>query len=56
MLLSVQVSVAAVGAVVGEGLLQALNASAACPAGFTTRLTAVDAADPVFGVAVNVPL
>jgi hypothetical protein len=49
-----QVIVAAVGAVVGDVLLQPLNASAAGV--FTVRLTLVLAALPLFGVAVSVPL
>ena len=56
-LLSVHANVAAVGDVVGELLLQPLRDNAGGVfAAFTTRFTAVDAADPVFGVAVSVPL
>ena len=52
-----QLIVAAAGDVVGEVLLQLLRASAGgVGAGFTTMLTAVDAAVPAFGVAVSVPL
>jgi hypothetical protein len=53
-LLSVQVRVAAVGDVVGELLVQPLKASAGWVR--TWRLTAVDAALPLLGVAVSVPL
>ena len=48
-----QVIVAGVGVVVGELLVQLLNASAGGV--FTTRLTAVDVALPTLGVAVSVP-
>ena len=54
-MLSVQLIAAAVGDVVGVVLLQLLRASAGGVA-FTAMLTAADAAVPVFGVAVSVPL
>ena len=54
MLLSVQVSVAAVGETVGEWLLHPLKAKAG--AVLTVRLTAVEALQPVLGIAVSVPL
>ena len=44
---------AAVGAVVGVVVLHPVNTKAAGV--FTTRLTAVEAAVPAFGVAVSVP-
>ena len=53
-LLSVQVIVAALGVVVGVALVQALRASTVGV--LTTKLTAVAAALPLFGVAVNMPL
>jgi len=55
LLLSVQEKVAAVGAVVGDWLLQPLSESAGGD-GFTTRLTEMATAEPVLGVAVSVPL
>ena len=53
MLLSVQLNTAAVGEVVGELLVHALNARAAGV--LTVKVTPVDVAEPVFGVAVSVP-
>ena len=47
-------SVAAVGAMVGELLVQPLKVRPGCV--FTVRLTPMEAADPVLGVAVRVPL
>ena len=49
-----QVSVAGVGAVVGELLVQPLSANAAGV--LTARLTAVDALAPVLAVATSVPV
>ena len=53
-LLKLQLNVAAVGATVGEVLLQPVSDSAA--AVFTVRFTATEPAEPEFGVAVSVPL
>jgi len=52
-LLTVQVRVAAVGAVVGDVLVQPVNDRAGGVR--TVRLTAVVATEPTFGVAVSVP-